>query len=252
MSLLLICVAGLLVGSILGLTGAGGSLLAVPALIYLAGLPAGDAVGVALVGVTVASVSGVIPRARAHLVDWKTVALLGVTGIPGSLIGTRLNTLATQTTLNIGFAIAMMVAIVATLRPPAGLGSIAGTRSRVATRGLLAMSGLLVGLLTGFLGMGGGFLIVPVLVALTGLPMASAVGVSLAVVALNSLTGLLAHLGSTDIGVPSMLAFGATTLPASLLASHWGTRANESAVKHAFCVVAGLSCGVMTWTAVNG
>lgn len=252
MSLVFIGVAGVLVGAIMGLTGAGGSLLAVPALIYLGGVPAGEAVGLALVGVAVASIIGLVPRARARLIDWRTVLVLGITGVPGALIGSRLNGSASENTVNIGFAVAMAVAIAATLRPPATLRAVTAMRSPATARGMLVTSGLLVGLLTGFLGVGGGFLIVPALVALTDLPAVGAVGVSLAVVALNSLTGLIAHLGSTEIGWPALLTFAPATLAASVLASHSGMRASEAAVKHAFCGVAGLACGAMTWTALTG
>lgn len=251
MTLGLLILAGVVVGALLGFTGAGGSLLAVPILVHVAGVPITEAVALALAGVATAALSGLVPRIRARQVDWRLVALLGGAGIPGALLGSRLNTLAGATTLSLTIALAMVVAVVATLLPRRR--PVTDTRLRWTRRTVAAMLavGLGVGILTGFLGVGGGFLIVPALTLLTGLPTARVVAVSLGVIAINSLTGLSAFAGAGLTAGPAAVAFAAATLVASLGAAQLATRIGDRWIRPVFCLAAASAAAVMAVTAVQ-
>lgn len=179
-----------LIGLSLGLLGSGGSILTVPVLVYLVGEDSKPAIAESLAIVGAISAFGALNAARGGRVDWRTVALFGVPGMLGTVIGSALSARlpgVVQLTL---FAVVMLLAATFMFRPPpparppqTGRATLLGT----------ALRGLGVGVLTGVVGVGGGFLIIPALVLLGGLPMELAVGTSLAIIALNSVTGLLKH-----------------------------------------------------------
>ncbi|WP_338856203.1 sulfite exporter TauE/SafE family protein [Gordonia hongkongensis] len=245
MSVLLVAVAGVAVGAGLGLTGAGGALLAVPALVYVAGVPIEQAVGIALVGVAVAAAGGLIPRIRASQVDWRMISVLASAGIPGTVLGARLNDLATTTTLSIGFAAAIAVAVATMLWSPGR--SLRLPVGRRWLRGVVLIAiGVGIGVLTGFLGVGGGFLIVPTLLAVTDVPLPRIVGVSLGVIAVNSVVGVISHADGGDIGLTACLVFGSATLVSSVIASQLGSWVSDNIVRRAFCGAAGVACVAMT------
>jgi uncharacterized membrane protein YfcA len=177
------------VGIALGTMGSGGSIIMVPLLVYVAGLPPGDAVVVALVVVGGTSLLGAWLRQRAGLFHWQAVKFLSLPGIGGALLGARLTPLVDPSLLMLLFA-ALMLAVGVTMVRDRG----AGERVPRCRPALCMSIGGVIGCLTGFLGVGGGFLIVPALVLLAGIDTASAIGASLAIIALNSLGGVLGHL----------------------------------------------------------
>lgn len=177
------------VGVVLGTMGSGGSIVMVPLLVYVVGLTPGDAVVLSLAVVGGTSALGAWLRHRRGRIHWRAVGFLSTTGVLGAMLGAQLTHLVAPRLLMLSFAVLMLAV---------GVTMVRGRRAsdRVPTcRPLLCLSiGAVIGLLTGFLGVGGGFLIVPALVFFAGIDMASAIGASLAIIALNSLGGLLGHL----------------------------------------------------------
>ncbi|WP_169944368.1 sulfite exporter TauE/SafE family protein [Microbispora sp. H11081] len=185
------------VGLTLGLFGGGGSILTVPLLVYVAGVPAASAIAMSLFVVGVTSVVGAVGHARAGRIRWRTGLIFGLAGMAGAygggLLGPRLPTAA----LLAGFALMMAATAVAMI---CGRGS---SRPAAAHRDVpiphAVAEGVVVGLVTGLVGAGGGFLVVPALVLLGGIPMGTAVATSLVVIAMKSFAGLAGYLQAVDV-----------------------------------------------------
>lgn len=181
----------LAVGLSLGLLGSGGSILTVPILVYLAGEPAKLAIGASLAIVGTIALAGAANYARQGLVEWRYVAYFGLPGIVSTYAGAWISHFVSGTVQLVVFAAIMAVASYTMLRPAGG-----EVETGTAQRHFLWLlaSGVGIGLITGFVGVGGGFLFVPALVLLGGLSMHRAVGTSLAVIVLNSASGFYKHL----------------------------------------------------------
>ncbi len=176
------------IGAMLGLLGSGGSIMTVPVLVYLVHQPDKVAIAGSLAIVGAVALVGGLTAALQRRVDWRTVLQFSIPGMAGAFIGAWLSTLVTGATQLLVFAVIMLMAAIFMWRPRAPA-TPAGGRT-LAHDLLLASQGAGLGVLTGFVGVGGGFLIVPVLVLLAGLPMHRAVGTSLLIIAANSLVGL--------------------------------------------------------------
>ena len=199
---------GALIGLALGLVGGGGSILTVPILVYAIGQPVHLATTTSLAIVGANALVGVVGHARAGNVLPKTGLAFGAAGFLGAFAGTWLNRRVPGPLLLALFAVVMLVAAVAMLRKRGGDAPEAAACQRYDARGWLTLG--LSGLATGFFGVGGGFVIVPALVLVLGLPMRAAVGTSLLVIALNSASGLVARLGAggLDWGVTLLFILG--------------------------------------------
>ncbi|MCW5882008.1 MAG: sulfite exporter TauE/SafE family protein [Anaerolineae bacterium] len=186
------------IGLSLGLLGGGGSILTVPALVFAVGMTPEAAVSTSLAVVGLNALLGTALQARRGNVNWRAAAFFGGAGIVGAYLGSFFTRFVPGTLLLVLFALLMLVVATMMLRPLR-----AGGSKPVAHWGTALGAGFGVGLLTGFLGVGGGFLIVPALVLLVGLSMTSAVATSLPIIALNSASGFLGHLsqGPLDWGV---------------------------------------------------
>ena len=213
---------GLLIGLSLGALGGGGSILAVPALVYGAGETAQVATSTSLLVVGAASFMGVGSHWRAGRVKWGHGLLFGITGIGGSYIGTAANKAVDPDVLLLAFSGVMVAAAVAMWRrsksssspttDPAAekVGHSHGDDPESLSWGALPkvlLAGTVVGLMTGFFGVGGGFVIVPALVLTMGFSMPDAVGTSLVVIAINSAMALGLRAGSLDIHWGDALPF---------------------------------------------
>lgn len=202
MALPLLGLAGALgIGLSLGLLGSGGSILTVPVLVYLFGQDEKTAIAGSLLVVALIAAAGAALQARHRRVDWGAVAWFGVPGMASASLGALAGSAVAPGVQMLAFAAIMLAASAMMLRPATAPGEAAARpEGRPADRwpALLA-AGLGVGVLTGFVGVGGGFLIVPALVAVLRMPMPRAVGTSLVIIALNAATGFLAH-------VPRLLA----------------------------------------------
>ena len=178
------------IGLALGLLGSGGSILTVPVLIYLVGQDEKTAIAGSLLVVGAVAGVGATQFARRRLVSWRSVWIFGLPGMVGTYGGAWFGGRVSGV-LQLGvFALILVLAAVLMLRPPVAASSTHTGRAPWK----IALDGLAVGVLTGFVGVGGGFLIVPALVLLGGLPMHRAVGTSLVIIALKSFTGFFKYL----------------------------------------------------------
>ncbi|WP_374984420.1 sulfite exporter TauE/SafE family protein [Streptomyces fradiae] len=195
-TLVLALAAGAVVGLALGALGGGGSVLAVPALIYLLGFDPLDATTASLVIVTVTSLTALYGHARAGNVRWKAGALFAAAGLlPAAAAGAAASRLP-QPALTAAFAVVAGVAAAGMLRP----GRAEGERTAAVRPARAAGAGAGLGALTGLLGVGGGFLAVPALVTVVSLEMRAAVGTSLLVISANSVAALAVR-GAATTGV---------------------------------------------------
>lgn len=197
MGYLLVSLAALGVGVVMGLLGGGGGILTVPILRYLFAHPEKIAITESLIIVALVGVSTVIPGARKGTIWWRGVLLLGCTGQLGAFIGSRLSFLVAGTTQFLVMAVVMIIAALMILRPNRSEGELICNSENSALRhsapiGLIAGFG--TGILTGFLGVGGGFFLVPVLYQVLHLPLAQTIPTSLAILTLNALMGCAVHI----------------------------------------------------------
>jgi len=248
--------AMLLVGVLLGVVGGGGSILTVPVLVYFFGMSPALATGESLLIVGAAALVGAVGYARQKLIDYKTGALFAVPSFLGvflarrfvipaipEVIGTWGGFVLTRDILIMAtFAVVMLLAAVSMLWPErlveggataAAPGiAVVMTPSRL---GLIGVEGLIVGMITGFVGAGGGFLIIPALVVLTRMPMKTAVGTSLLIIAAKSLLGYLGEAGRGG-GADAALVFSLILVAlVGIVLGWWVARlADSRLVKRAF------------------
>ncbi|MGW6396460.1 sulfite exporter TauE/SafE family protein [Streptomyces sp. NPDC055103] len=231
----LIVAASLLIGVSLGILGGGGSILTVPILVYLAGQDTKEAIATSLFVVGVTSLAALIPHARAHRVRWRTGLLFGAFSMAGAYGGGRLAEYIPGTVLLVAFALMMLATAFAMLRKPRDG---AKRAARPAHRDLplkhIAVEGLVVGAVTGLVGSGGGFLVVPALAILGGLPMGIAVGTSLLVIAMKSFAGLAGHLSGVSIDWGIALTVTVAAVAGSLIGARLAGRIPQDALRKAF------------------
>ncbi|MFE3993842.1 sulfite exporter TauE/SafE family protein [Streptomyces goshikiensis] len=190
-TLILALAAGAVIGLALGALGGGGSVLAVPALIYLLGFTPAAATTASLIIVTATSATALYAHATSGDVRWKTGALFAAAGIPPAIAAAALASRVPEAVLTAAFAaIALLAALAMFKAPPPD------RQPRAVRPARAAGAGVGLGAVTGFLGVGGGFLAVPALVSVLGLRMRAAVGTSLLVITVNSLAALVARAGA--------------------------------------------------------
>ncbi|MBX3428378.1 MAG: sulfite exporter TauE/SafE family protein [Hyphomonadaceae bacterium] len=181
-------ISGSGVGFLLGLLGGGGSVLAVPLLLYFVGVPNTHfAIGTSALGVSVNAAANLLGHARRGTVKWPCAITFALAGIAGAALGSTIGKLIDPEPLMLMFALAMAAVALSMWRPASGDGlADVQLNPRIAVR--LVGIGLVVGLASGFFGIGGGFLIVPGLMLGSRMPMLNAVGSSLLAVALFGAT----------------------------------------------------------------
>ena len=229
---------GLLIGMTLAIMGAGGSILAVPALIFAADLSIREASGTALLIVAGAALVGGFTRWRAGVARVDIAVTFGLTGIAGAFLGAWLNQQASEDVIIILLAIVMLIAA---LRMAQGRVDESASEEHKHIAGarlaLALVVGVGLGVMTGFFGVGGGFLIVPALVLVLRLPMGWAVGTSLLVISFNATAGLAGHLafGEVNFGAGTPALIGAAL--GAGLGSRFGQRIKESWLRSAFTLL---------------
>ncbi|MEV5050097.1 sulfite exporter TauE/SafE family protein [Arthrobacter sp. LAR12-1-1.1] len=230
---------GLLVGIVLGVVGGGGSIIAVPALVYGVGLSPAQAIPTSLLVVGVSSLAALLPRLREGI-NWPVVLLVGAAGVPAAWGGTAVGRLLDPNILMLAFAAIMVIAGIRMLTSTTeseGSCSTGPTRAFRTCAPKAVGVGLLVGFLTGLLGVGGGFLITPALTLFLGLRTKQAVGSSLAIIVINSAAGFGAHAAGFTIEWPTILAFAVPAVLGSLFAARFARRLKDKHVRLSFAVL---------------
>jgi uncharacterized membrane protein YfcA len=207
-------VAGLLlavvIGLSLGILGGGGAILTVPVLVYVVGLDVKSAVPTSLVVVGLTSLVGAVGHQRAGNVSVRTVVTFGPAVMAGAVAGAALGLLVGPRFQLALFGVVVLSAAVLMLRPAAP--PLDDSARRPKSVGLLVGLGALVGVLSGLLGVGGGFLYVPALGGLGGLAMRQAVGTSLVLIAMGAAAGLAGYLGRVELDWALVAAFTALAM----------------------------------------
>jgi uncharacterized protein len=229
-------VLGLAIGMVVGAVGGGGAILALPVLIYVLDEPAGPAATASLVVVSLAAAIGAGSLARHGRVCWRLAFTFAAPAAIGSLVGTLASRAVGASALILAFVPVMLIAAFATWRRTGEDSDDAGCPHPPVARVLVA--GLGVGVLTGFFGVGGGFVIVPVLTLWLGAGFRRAVATSLVIITLTGLAALASHLvaGSRpDLAITAELAI--STGAGALLGSLVGERLPQLVLRRGFAIV---------------
>jgi hypothetical protein len=240
-TLLIAMLLAVLVGVSLGLLGGGGSILTVPILTYVVGMDAREAIASSLFIVGMTSAVSMLTHARAGRVQWKTGIIFGGAGMVGAFAGGIAGGYISSVVLMLLFAVMMIATSVAMIRgrKPAKA-EVAGATGAAAGQVphlplfRVVLDGLLVGLATGLVGAGGGFLVVPALNLLGGLPMVIAVATSLLVIVMKSFAGLAGYLFSVQLDWPIVLGFTGVAIVGSLLGVKLAGLVPEKALRRGF------------------
>jgi len=238
---------GSLIGFSLGALGAGGSILTVPILVCAMGVPVQAATGTSLAIVGLNSAVGAVDYLRRGRSLPKTGIAFGISGVLGAFVGVWLNHQLRGDVILVLFSVLMLVAAFSMLRRGATGSSTTSFDERYPAAGWvrLVLVGLGVGFLTGFFGVGGGFLVVPALAVVMGLPMHLAVGTSLLVIALNALWGLIGNLRFGTLDWTLTLLFGVGGVVGVLVGGKVAGRLPDRSLRVAFAL---LIVGVAVYT----
>jgi uncharacterized membrane protein YfcA len=230
MTVLLAGFLALLIGIVLGMLGGGGAILTLPMLVYVVGIEPKAAIAMSLFVVGATSVVGATIHARARRVQWKIGGVFGAAAMGGAFAGGHLARFVPGSALLVAFAVVMLVTAIAMLRGRSANAEEARPFALARVIGL----GAAVGVVSGLVGAGGGFLIVPALTLFGGLAMRDAVGTSLFVIALQSFAGFAGHVAHVDLdwtlaGIVTAAAVLGTIAGASI-----GKRVSPDALRRGF------------------
>ena len=241
---------GIALGLSLGLFGGGGGILAIP-LLVAAGVPTDEAGTTSLVVVGIGAMGGLIPHARAGRIAWKEGVLFSALGAAGAIAGSRLALVTDDRFQLWGFALVLVVAGALMLRKAlrTGDGGQAAARERRAWW-LVVVAALMVGLFTGFFGVGGGFLVVPALALVMGMSMYQATATALLVITLNSAVAFIPRAGEA-LDVTATVVVAAFVLISSALAARWSNRWSERGLGIGFASLV-LAMSVLTLAQASG
>lgn len=230
-------ISGIATGLVLGIFGSGGSIIAVPALLYLLGLGGKEAIAMSLGIVAITATISAIDNWRHGNVNLRVTAVFGLFGVIGTYAGARLGVLTPVVVQLVLFALVMYAAAwkmlskqkVSQASEPTPDEPVFGRRMAH-----VAIHGIVVGVLTGLVGVGGGFLIVPALVLLSGIPIRQAIGTSLAIVAIKSYAGFAGYLGAVPVNYSLMASFTGVTVVSSLVGTRLARKLHGDMLKRGF------------------
>ena len=250
LAVLLAVPLGLVIGLAVGLLGGGGSIIAVPVLVYGFGQDVIAATTGSLVVVGLTAVAGSMGHHRAGRVLWAEGLVFGLLGAGGAFLGTRASTAVPQAVLLAAFAVLLVVVAGLMTRRrraqgraqlgPTGDAEVAPVAARGAGRRrvLIVTTATGVGLLTGFFGVGGGFAVVPALVLALGMEMTTAIGTSLVVIAVNTVVALGSRIAQpVDLDPVFLAVFGGAAVAGSLLGVRFASRVSAARLSLAFTVL---------------
>ena len=231
---------GALIGLSLGLMGGGGSILTVPVFVYVLAYDPKQAIVMSLPVVGVTSLVGAISHWRAGNVNLKTAAIFGVVAMTSAYLGARLAVFVSGAAQLSLLAVVMVVAAVSMFRSarrgPLVASAGGGDDTHDMSLSLLLPVALGVGLMTGVVGIGGGFLVVPALVLLARLPMKQAVGTSLLVIAMNCASGFAGYAGRAEVPWRFLAGFTAVAVSGILAGTYLVRYVSQRALKQAFAI----------------
>lgn len=245
---------GILIGLVVGAVGGGGGVLGLPVLVYVLGEPVGPASTASLIVVAIAAGVGAGALALRGHVCWRIALSFSLPAAAGSLLGTLGNHAVSARALILAFVPVMLVASGATWQRARRVTNEAAGECPPSRPARIALAGLGVGALTGFFGVGGGFMIVPVLILWLGFTFRRAVATSLVILTLTGLAALASHLAvGADIEVALTISLSASTAVGALAGSVIAQRVPQAALGRAFAVVvAGLGLFLLVDTLMLG
>lgn len=220
-----------LVGLSLGLLGGGGSILTVPILVYILKMDPKTSIALSLAIVGLTSLVGFFSHYKNKNVDFKAALIFAPLAMIGTFLGARLSQLISAEFQLLLFAIIMLIASVQMFKNKKER----HTQTLQSPRYLIIfVQAFIVGIITGVVGVGGGFLIVPALVLLAGLSMKKSIGTSLFVISLNSLTGFIGYIGIVEIPWTFLLGFTAFSILGILIGSKLTQFVSQSTLRKVF------------------
>ena len=238
---------GLVIGLVLGALGGGGGVLTVPVLVYVLAETPQNATTGSLIIVGVAAGIGALARRGTRTVAWRTGLTFGMIGIPAAYLGTAVNQRLDPAILLLAFALLILAVAVTMLAgtrgptgkdaapdPASGGATVTAVRAKVVDIAKVVVLALAVGFLTGLLGVGGGFLIVPALVIALRMPMPTAIGTSLLVITVNSAASLLARAATVHVDWSVVGPFTLAAVLATVIGKRVADRLSGRALTRAF------------------
>ncbi len=226
---------GFVIGLSLGLLGGGGSILTVPIFVYVLGFGAKESIAMSLAVVGATSLVGAVNHSREGHVNVRVALIFGAIATIGTWVGTRVATRLSGAEQLAIFAAVMLVAAAAMIRGRRGEADSPAAATSTSLF-ITAIRGFVVGTLTGLVGVGGGFLIVPALVW-GGLSMRDAVGTSLLVIAMNCVMGFYGYLGHVEIAWLSIALVTAGTMPGIVTGTYAMRFVSQQALRRGFAVL---------------
>lgn len=244
-----------IIGLTLGLLGSGGSAITVPVLVYLVGHSTKQSMAESMAIVGMICAVAAVPYGRAKLIDWHSVWYFGIPGMFGTLIGAWLGALASDALQLVVFGIVLIAASISMLRkspaerlPTTSLARDSTNQKDAGAEPVhrspiwkIALEGTIVGIVTGFVGVGGGFLIVPALVIFGNLPMRKAIATSLVIIAAKSLIGFIKYeqyllSNNTSVDLTTIAVFTSIGVAGSLVGRQINARMNQRLLKVIFAI----------------
>ena len=218
LSLVSLALIGLVGGFMAGLVGIGGGIVIIPLLVYVAGLPVNIATGVSMIQAFFATVSGLVVHRKKRSIDVRLGVLLGAVGVVGAAIGSFGSKSLSDVTLLTVYFVLVVVAVILMFMAPKGADATEYKYFPPLAGGL----GLIVGVLAGMLGVGGGFIMTPLMISVMRIPTRVAVGTSLLMILPTTLSGSVGKIatGQVDLNVAIVVIVG------SIIGAQFGGRAN--------------------------
>ena len=252
---LLAAFIGLVAGTLSGAFGIGGGVVMLPAIRLILGYPELVAVGTSLPVILPTALAGAVTHVRNGNVLVRVGLIVGVCGMPASVLGALASRVIGGQAVLIIAAVVIVLAAIGVVRPtvPAARTSAAdGSVQRSATPVIrLAVIGLVTGFYSGLLGLGGGFVLVPLLQRFAGLDIKQAIGTSLVGVATLAIPGALTHYAIGNVDLPLALALSAGVVPGAVIGARITISANEQGVRWGFATLLALA-GIMLGLSETG